>query len=281
MLLADSLTFSDAYRTEPLPGAHEIGSPEAADRVRRIVSRAQLIIHQPVRDDYRGLPVGSAQVSAGAAPTARRITFPALYYDGVFPYQAYVRATDNSRDTIPRLLAYHDLRFVYCAARHWNVETARQWFDSFRGSPDGLRGWAVGAQQRMRAYESQLDVGVSDALFSAALHHRSFFTVDHPTNAALVELAARIHTALGLEYDELTPTHPLIGDYQAPLDPDVVEALTLPSDPGTSWVVRDRAYPCEQLLAEHLAFYAEHPDTVEAALSEHAERMRVLGLLLT
>jgi hypothetical protein len=277
-LLADSLTFSQAYRTEPLPGAHAIASPATAARVRRTVAQASLMIHVPVRDDYRGLPVGSHQVAADAAADATRLTYPALFYDGLFPYQAYVRASDRTRDEIPHLAGYHDLRFVFCAAQGWPFEDARDWLAGFRGHPDGIRAWAWHAQQRVRAYESSLDIRVGDRLFSSGLHHRSFFTVDHPTNATLVELAARIHAALGLTYDPVEPAHPLLGTYQTPLDADVVEALALPTDPGTSWIVKDRAHPREQLLAEHLAFYAEHPAAVDAALSEHGERMRVLGL---
>jgi hypothetical protein len=277
-LLADSLTFAERYRTEPLPAAHVIGSAEAAAQVRRTVAEAQLIIYQPVRENYRGLPLGSAQITADASSTARRLTVPALYYDGVFPYQAYVRATDNSREEIPRLSGYHDLRFLFCAAEGLKHDEAQTWFRDFRGSPDGLRAWAVNAQRRVRAYEASLDIAVTDRLFSAALHHRSFFTADHPTNAALVELAARIHAALGLDYDPVVPRHALLGHYRAPLDGDVVDALTLPTDPGIDWVVNDRRYPREQLLAEHLAFYAEHPESVAAGMAEHGHRMDMLGI---
>jgi hypothetical protein len=38
------------------------------------------------------------------------------------------------------------------------------------------------------ASRSRRPIG-SDRLFSAALHHDSFFTVDHPTNGSLVEIA--------------------------------------------------------------------------------------------
>ena len=277
-MLADSLTFAERYRTEPLPAAHVVGSAEVAAEIRRTVAEAQLIIHQPVRENYRGLPLGSAQITADASSTARRLTFPALYYDGVFPYQAYVRATDNSREEIPRLSGYHDLRFLFCAAEGLQLDEAQAWCRDFRGSPDGLRAWAVNAQQRVRAYEASLDVAVSDRLFSSALHHRSFFTADHPTNAALVELVARIHAALGLEYDPVVPQHPLLGNYRAPLDGDVVDALILPTHPGTNWIVNDRLYPRDQLLVEHLAFYAEHPETVAAGMAEHGQRMMMLGM---
>ena len=233
-LLADSLAFSEAYRTEPIPAVHEIASLDTVARVRETMAEAKLVIYQPIRDDYRGMPVGSDQITAAAPPDARRLTFPALFYDGIFPYQAYVRATDNSRDDIPHLAAY----------------------------------------------ESRLDIRVTDRLFSAGLHHRSFFTVDHPTNGSLVEIAGRIHAALGLPYDAAPPAHPLVGSYQAPLDADVIAALDLPTRPGTSWTVMDRAVPREQLLAEHLEHYARQPDSVAAAVEEHDERMRVLGLEL-
>ena len=279
-LLADSLAFSEAYRTEPIPAVHEIASHDTVARVRQTMAEARLVIYQPIRDDYRGMPVGSDQITAAAPPDARRLTFPALFYDGIFPYQAYVRATDNSRDEIPHLAGYHDLRFVFCAAQGWSGEQAREWLRTFGGAPDGLRAWARHAQQRLAAYESRLDIRVTDRLFSAGLHHRSFFTVDHPTNGSLVEIAGRIHAALGLPYDAAPPAHPLVGSYQAPLDADVIAALDLPTRPGTGWTVMDRAVPREQLLAEHLEHYARQPDSVAAAVEEHDERMRVLGLEL-
>ena len=279
-LLADSLAFSEAYRTEPIPAAQEIASHDTVARLRQTMAEAKLVIFQPVRNDYRGMPVGSDQITSAAPPDARRLTFPALFYDGIFPYQAYVRATDHSREEIPHLAGYHDLRFVFCAAQGWSTDQAREWLRAFRGAPDGLRAWAWHAQQRLATYESGLDIRVTDRLFSAEMHHRSFFTVDHPTNGSLGELAARIHAALGLPYDAAPPAHPLVGRYQAPLDADVIAALDLPTSPGTGWMIMDRVHPCEQLLAEHLEHYARHPESVTAAVEEHDERMRVLGLAL-
>ena len=279
-LLADSVAFSEVYRTEPLPAVHEIASYETVSRVQQTVADAALVIYQPIRDDYHGMPVGSDQITSAASPSARLITIPSLFYDGIFPYQAYVRVTDRSRDEIPHLAGYHDLRFVFCAAQGWRIDRAREWLRSFSGTPDGIRAWASHAQQRLAAYESPLDIRVSDRLFTAALHHRSFFTVDHPTNDSLVEIVGCIHAALGLPYEAAPPTHPFVGAYQAPLDADVVAALDLPAGAGMDWTVQDRAYPREQLLADHLEHYARHPDGVMAAVEEHDDRMRVLGLEL-
>ena len=116
-LLADSLAFSEAYRTEPTAAVHEISSQDTVARLRQTMAEAKLVINQPIRDNYRGMPVGSDQITSAAPPDARRLTIPALFYDGIFPYQVYVRATDSGREEIPHLAGYHDLRFVFCAAQ--------------------------------------------------------------------------------------------------------------------------------------------------------------------
>ena len=81
-------------------------------------------------------------------PRRNGFIYPALFYDGLFPYQAYVRASDNTRDGVPHLAGYHDLRFVFCAAQGWQFEDARDCCLS--RPPDGIRAWAWHAQQRVR-----------------------------------------------------------------------------------------------------------------------------------
>src|SRR5580658_5883741 len=89
-LLDRSPAFRMRFRTLRIPGVHKI-TTDTVDLVRMAVSSASLIVSHPVRDGYHGYPVGSEEILTYASPDCRRVTVPALYYDGLFPFQVYVR----------------------------------------------------------------------------------------------------------------------------------------------------------------------------------------------
>jgi Polysaccharide biosynthesis enzyme WcbI len=276
-LLERSPAFTTAFRTTRITAAHELKADQL-DQLKSTLAGASLLITQPVRDDYRGLPIGSGQLAANTPDSCRTITIPALYYDATYPFQVYVRPTDSGRAPVPIVQAYHDLRFLHCAAQGWNYEQASAWLNEFRPLQHGIRAVAQQARERLGEYESWLDVQVLDRLTAPELHGRSFFTVDHPTNAGMMRLVAGIHERLGLPYVPDGEGPPLLGTYRTPLEPSVIEALELPDEPRRDWVARGQAYTLEQMLAAHLDFYAEHPDIVSAGIDDHAERMATLGI---
>jgi hypothetical protein len=276
-LLDDSQAFHRTFQTVAIPAAHEI-TGDQLESVKSTLAGAKLLVTQPVRDDYRGLPIGSEQLAGALPENARRITIPALYYDGTYPFQVYVRPTDTGRAPVPIVSAYHDLRFLHCAAQGWNVDRAKVWLNTHRPSPEGIRAVAKQAQARLAEYEAPLDVHVHDRLTSPELHGRGFFTVDYPTNAGMMELVAGIHRRLELPYQPRHTGRPLLGTYRTPLEASVIEALDLPDAPRPHWVARGQTYSLEQMLGAHLDFYAAHPDIVAAGTTDHAERMLTLGI---
>ncbi|WP_241490615.1 WcbI family polysaccharide biosynthesis putative acetyltransferase, partial [Microbacterium testaceum] len=52
---------SEALPAIRIPAVHELTATDAA-RLHDVLARASFLVAQPVRDDYRGLPLGTAQL---------------------------------------------------------------------------------------------------------------------------------------------------------------------------------------------------------------------------
>ncbi len=104
VLLAGSPTFP--WQLVRVPPAHELAA-EDLPALDRLLGDCTLLLAQPVRDGYRGLPLGTSEVAARLAPGAQVVRWPVVYDAGVLPWQAIVRAADGAE---PPVVPYHDLR---------------------------------------------------------------------------------------------------------------------------------------------------------------------------
>jgi hypothetical protein len=278
VLLDRSPAFRSSFRTQEIPAVHTLAEA-TIDGVRRAVADASLIVSHPVRDGYHGFPVGSEEILQWAPGNCRHLTIPALYDDGLYPFQVYVRGADGVAPSAP-LSIYHDLRFLYCAAKGWDYETARSWLRGFDPSPQGIQRVAAESRNGLIAHESELAVRVSESLTAPERHAGSFFTVNHPTNAALGRVVAGIHAQLRIAYTPPRVDEELLGTLRTPLESSVIAALRLPATPRPDWTIRGEAVTLADLLTVHLAWYHEHRDLVAAGLSQHEGRLWLLGVTL-
>ena len=97
------------FRTIRVPPVHELESTDIAD-VERLVRRAAVIVSQPVRARYRGLPIGGPDL-AEIAPAATVVVWPVIRYSGLFPFQVIARHPAQP-SAVPAAVPYHDLRTV-------------------------------------------------------------------------------------------------------------------------------------------------------------------------
>ena len=135
---------------------------------------------------------------------------------------------------------------------------------------------ADSSKAELRRREQPLDVHSSDLLDGPAM-----YTLSHPTNATLVEIARRVVAALGLPDDPEIPNpeREFLGARRAPIEAAVVDALGWPqSARRDEWVVAKQEVPLRDLLEVHLDFYAEHPDIVTDARTRFADRLELLDL---
>lgn len=238
-----------------VPPVHEL---EASDlpALDRLLSRCTLLVAQPVRDGYRGLPLGTAELAARSCATVVRV--PIVRFTGLQPWSAIVRVPDGAE---PPLVPYHDLRTL----------TGRE-----PGPIDLVAVAQESVEELARRERRDADVGVSDLLIglgTAAVH-----VLNHPGNTVLLALARRVQEALHRPADAADPGRELLGRIRAPLEPAVLTALGLADLPRPGWVVDGEPLSAVEVRAAHRAFYAARPDVVTAGLARHGERLAALGL---
>jgi hypothetical protein len=249
-----------------VPPAHELTADDMA-HLRALLARTTLMVSQPVRDDYRDLPIGTRQLVRLLPRAAKVLRVPVVRYLGLHPYAAIVRHPAD-RAAVPPVVPYHDLRTVAVAAGRPKGAAA-----------DAAALRAVGAgsvAELVRREQAGCDVRVSDLLEGLGVD--AVNTLNHPGNRLVVALAGRVHTALGGDGEVGDPGRTLLGEVLAPLEPAVLDARGLTATPREHWVVRGQDIADETVRAAHLAWYADHPGWVATALVAHADRIALLGL---
>lgn len=250
------------FTGERIAPVHEL---EAADMgwFLDLVARADVLVTQPIRDNYRGLPVGTRQLQT----SARRVVVPVLRFDGLMPHQAIIRDPEDP-SLNPPVVPYHDLRTLVAAAGYAGAAAP---------SPDALRRAAAMSVEQMRVRErAHGAVVVSDYLETNPVWH----TVNHPDNATLAFMASRVLEELGLSDEPVAPDYEMLGRLDAPIDAAAADALGVSVTGRDEWRERGAGIiDADEIRAAQLEFYRERPALVAHGLQRHAERIANLGLL--
>lgn len=245
---------SPDHRFVRVPAVHEMTAADT-ERLHEIVRSADTVVSQPIRDDYRDLPLGSRQIAAIA--DGRMLTVPPVRFAGLHPFQSAIRVPGVEGD--PPVVAYHDIRTLAAAAGIDVVPAL---------TPDDVRAVGRMSVDTLRTREKSADVPVSDLFDAVTADHAR--TVNHPGDAVWMPLGARLLEALGHAGNPTDPGHPLLDSVQAPLEPEVIEAWGLSDEPRGHWIVEGASIDDAEVRAAHREWYAAHPDFVAAALTRLA-----------
>ncbi|PPF83051.1 peptide ABC transporter ATPase [Pseudoclavibacter sp. RFBJ3] len=259
------LALGDDVRFVRTPPVHEL---EATDLpyLEAWLGRASFLVSQPVRDDYRGLPVGTRQLAAQLPSDARVALFPVIRFAGLYPFQAIIRPPSDT-SLVPPLVPYHDLRILAEAA---GVDALP--VSASRNAVAAVAAESI-AQLRTRE-EHHGTVTVSD-LF----RHPTFAqarTINHPGNPIWLETASRVRDRLGLPEVAITLDREILNSIHAPREQSVIDAWGLEDVATESWTVEGKAIPADRIRDAHLAWYREHPDAVAAGLARHGATLEAL-----
>ncbi len=260
------------FEGERIAPVHEL-TAEDMEWFGELLRRTDVLVTQPIRDGYRGLPVGTRQMRELLPRGARHVVVPVLRFDGLMPYHAIIRdPADSSLN--PPVVPYHDLRILAAAARGLDapVEVAP--------SAKVLRHAAAMSVEQIRVREQAHGaVVVSDYLEANPVWH----TINHPDNATLAFMASQVLAELGLNGEPVPPDYEMLGGLDAPVNPDSAAALGVdPHSVVGRDVWRDRAngvIDADEIADAQLAHYRESPALVRHGLERHAERIANLGLL--
>lgn len=244
-----------------IPAVHEMDAADA-ERLHRLLAGAAFLVVQPIRDDYRGLPLGTAQLREVLPDGARTVVVPSLRYGGLHPFQAAIRVPGVDED--PPLVAYHDVRLIAEAA---GLPVAAGL------PPEVVRAVAADSVSELRRREGLgVDVVASD-LYAPVVADLAR-TVNHPGNAVFLPMGERIVAALGAPGTAVDPGRPILAGVQAPLEPWVVDAWDLDAEPRRDWIVGGDRLEAEVVAEAHRGWYAAHPGFVAAAVERLAPLVR-------
>jgi hypothetical protein len=243
--------------TVRIPPVHEL-EPSDLPHLDRLLAAASLVITQPIRDDYRGLPVGTRQLAARVPAAARLVVVPAVRHRSLHPAQVVVRHPDRPIED-PPLVAYHDLRTVAEALGHPRPV---------------LTVATVAAIARDSTAELRMREERSDTVRMSDVFDRPRFpllrTINHPGNPVWAELARRVRARVGLSDTVTDPGRELLWSVVAPREDVVIETWGLDDAPDPHWYVGGQPVHDEEVRAAQLRWYGEHPDLLRLAADRHA-----------
>ncbi|MDU0479614.1 WcbI family polysaccharide biosynthesis putative acetyltransferase [Staphylococcus chromogenes] len=259
-ILLDSTGAISSFRIPPI---HEWETDDLPF-VRAALTQTDVLVMQQVRADYRGLPIGTAQLARLLPAHARILRFPVLRFDALHPYLAIIRPPSDP-GLNPPIVPYHDLRILARAAglSQPRAVPAEAYGDCAR----------VNVAELARREARDGIVVMSDYLETNPVWH----TLNHPDNATLAELARRVLRALAVDGEVSPPAdREMLGRLQAPILPAAAAALGV-SARRPEWLQDGKPIPQADINAAHLAFYAAHPEAVAAGLQRHSTRLNTLG----
>ncbi|WP_296815457.1 WcbI family polysaccharide biosynthesis putative acetyltransferase [Brevundimonas sp.] len=172
-----------------LPAVHTL-KPSDEKQVNVAVANADIIVHQPISDRFGSLSTDSLRAEH---PTKHWLSFPSIYFGGVFPQMFYIRRPGKPTLHGP-LEDYHDRRIVDAFLRGLTVSQAVQEI----GRPLGYEADFFAAIDDVREKERAVDVGSLDVIMDLMPAVRPLNTFNHPTADVLWEVAKRCLHALGL-----------------------------------------------------------------------------------
>ncbi len=259
--------------TVRIPPAHELLASDLPS-LESLLARADVLISQPVRDDYHGLPIGTRQLASLMPARGRTVLFPVIRFAGLYPFHVIVRPPSDL-SAHPPIVDYHDIRLLLTAVDRRDDPRAR--VRRIDLSVDQVL--AIGRRslaELRRREERHATVLVSDVFDRPSFDQMR--TINHPGNPVWATVSARIRHALGFDAVIHEPERELLASVHAPRLAVVSEAYSLVDDPTDQWIVEGRAVGPEEVEDAHLRWYAEHPDAVDAGLVRHADTLAELGL---
>ena len=260
------------YRTVRVPPVHELDAGDIA-HLHALLARASVLLSQPIRPDYRGLPLGTEQMAAALPAGATVLRWPVIRYAGLYPFQVIVRRPAD-RSVVPPPVPYHDLRTIAAARADrapfdpWDVDV----------SPAAFRAVAAASTSALALREQRdTDVGISDVFATAGCD--AAHAINHPGNTVLAELARRVLAELGVAADVRLDGKALLGSVYAPLEQRVIDALGVLGAPRHEWWFHGESIDPNRVHRRQLAWYQDNADFLEFAVERHGSTMELLGLL--
>lgn len=255
----------DDVTTVRVPPVHELTARDMPF-LDRWLDAASVLVSQPVRDDYHGLPVGLRQTSArlGGRRGGLTIAVPVVRFTGLYPLHAIVRPRQDA-SMVPPVVEYHDLSTLAAAVGESLPPIV----------PATVHAVADASLGELRRRETAWGTIVVSDLF-ARPSFDLMRTMNHPGNSIWTTVAERVRRRAGLREVAHDPGRPLLDAVHAPRHAAVIEAWDLPDEPTDEWLVSGVPVSIVDVRCAQLAWYADNPEVVSAGIERHTATLNLL-----
>jgi hypothetical protein len=253
-----------------MPAIHEL---EASDihHLTTVLAHADVLVSQPIQDNYRGLPIGTRNLVEALRPEAQTVIVPVIRFAGLYPTHVLIRPPADP-SLSPPIVAYHDLRTLAEAAdREHGLTTPLRPI-----TPASVRAVGDRSLTELRSREQQHHaVEVSDLFEHATFDQMR--TINHPGNVVWTELASRVRSHIGHAPATVDPGRQVLNNVHAPRLAEVAEAYELATVANANWVVDQVDVADEVVRDAHLRWYEKNPDVIDAGIIRHRAALEAMG----
>ncbi|MDO5629956.1 MAG: WcbI family polysaccharide biosynthesis putative acetyltransferase [Mobilicoccus sp.] len=210
----------DEVASVRVPPVFELEAQDVAD-FHALMRRTSYLVTQPIVDDYRDLPLGTAQITALLPRSACVARVPVLRWSALMPTHAIVRASGVGD---PPVVPYHDLRVLASAARGEAEADLRE------PSADAVRAVREISAEQLRIRQDHHGTVDALSLFDRT-GAQAAWTINHPQNPVLIGVAEQALARLGLTGTVQDPGRVLLSTTTAPVSAATLAALDLDGAP--------------------------------------------------
>lgn len=227
LMLATNDAFASRFAFASFPAVHEISEAQVPE-LHEAVAGAALVMPQRVGEDYRdGIGLGT-ETLARIAGDAHVLRWPSVYWAGYVPDLFYLR-DEAGRPVVDGPFDYHDRVVLRAYADGLDAAGACRLLAD-PDQPSDAAAWAARATAELEVRGQGCEIEVAGFIAERFRDELLFFTMNHPANRLLAQMARQVLEQLGLPGDvdpvRLGPED-LLGSTFYPLHAAHVRALGL------------------------------------------------------
>lgn len=272
-LLLQNPAFNDAYQFVELNPVFLL-TPEDAPHLEKLVSQADIFIHQPVSEQYKGKEISTDYLKTFVKETSQVISIPVAYFTGYNPELFYIK--DQQGAVITEPFPYHDHNILSLYSQGKTIQEAIQAIQSenfYTADYCQKSLEKTCSNLALRENEQSLDVQLSSFIRENFERYRLWHTFDHPSVAIAAFIAHSILKLLGIHIQTDTSSFfnqsEMLDDYAFPIYPSLSKHLRLQFESSSQYRCAFNMLEPESVVERFFQFYDEREEVIKINLLEN------------
>jgi hypothetical protein len=242
----------------------------------RTIAEADLFIHQPISDNYKGIHQLSTNfIKKQLKSNCKVIAFPVAYFTGYNPEITYLK--DGNSTVISEPFPLHDLNLLKLYADGKTVDQAieaiqSEQFYSAQYVQDNLNKTLTNLISR----EENLEVRLAEFIQVHFREKRLFHTFNHPSATIVEFLVNSILNLLEIKceqsFSEIFRNSDILGQSSYPIYPAVAKALNISFQPSTNYRINKKELTQREVVEGFFKFYSDNFESVADYLANTSSK---------